>query len=485
MLSEIYIWFALILPAFCDKTEVIEYTDDNFDEIKKYDVSVGLFYSPDCSYCRKFMPQFENACEQLENHDPKIVFFKVNCLDAGKITCDRESLPSYPHVKTYIDGEFVEEYDGDRRTDQLVKYLKKNFGYTSKEVINIMEVEKLLDSLDYIVLGYFEKYTGLQSAFLKASFVLKNKAKFAHITSPSILSKFGLTNNVILFKPKHFHNKFEAQNVSYAGHGDSQELINFIQNNYHGLVGHRSKSNEDDFNLPMVVAYYEIDYKHSPKLTSYWRNRILLVADKYRSVTFAVSCKFEFENDLWKLGLNSSAYDHPFVLAMDEEGVHYMMESTFSVDALTNFVERFVTGKLKPYIKSEPLPEDNEDTVKILVGKNFYEIMTNEKDTFIQFYTPWCMVCLEFATIYEDLALEIGEDVVIAKMNVAANDYPKFISIKSYPTFYLSRKGMFDKPLYYNGTLDMLEMIKFIAQYATYDLARYDRYGNSRSRVEL
>lgn len=484
-MSSFFILFAFILPVFSENIEVLEYNDENFNEIKKYDISVGLFYSPDCTYCRKFMSHYDNAMSELEDYEPKIVFFKVNCLEDGKLVCEKESVPSYPHIKIYIDGEFAEEYDGERRTDSLVKYLKRNFGHSSNELLNIMDIEKLLDGIDYVVLGYFERFTGLQTAFMKASFVLKDKAKFGHITSSQLLNKFGLKNNVILFKPKHLHNKFEPENATYVGYGDAQDLINFIQDNYHGLVGHRTKKNEGDFDLPIVIAYYEIDYEHSPKLTNYWRNRILLVAHKYRNVTFAVSCKFEFENDLWRLGLNSTAYDHPFILAIDTNDVFYMMEANFSVDVFGKFVEDFVAGKLKPYIKSEPLPDDNDDSVKILVGKNFYEIMHNDKDTFIQFYTPWCMVCLEFATAYEDLALEIGEDVVIAKMNVAANDYPTFISIKSYPTFYLSRKGMFDSPLFYNGTLELAEMIKFIAMHATYELRRYDRLGNLRSRMEL
>lgn len=482
---NVHVLLALISFAFCDKIKVPEYDDDNFEENQKHDISVGLFYSPDCGHCHKFMPHFETAMLQLEENDPKIAFFQVNCLDGGKLTCEREDVPAYPHIRMYIDGDFAEVYDGDRKADKLVKYLKTNFGYSSKELLNTMEIEKLLDSMDFVVLGYFEKYTGLQTAFLKASFLLRDKAKFRHITSPHILYKLGLTNNVILFKPKHFHNKFEEQNVSYTGHGDSKELINFIEDNYHGLVGHRSKKTLDDFQLPIVVAYYEIDYDHSPKLTNYWRNRILLVANKFQNVTFAISCKFEFENDLWKLGLNSSAYDHPFVLAMDENEVYYMMEANFSVEALEAFVYNFTSGNLKPYIKSEPLPDENDDPVKILVGKNFYEIMRNDRDTFIQFYTPWCMICLEFATAYEDLALEIGDDVVIAKMNVAANDYPSFISIKSYPTFYLSRKGMFDNPLFYNGSLEVKEMIKFITEHATYELRRYDRQGKLRRRMEL
>ena len=41
------------------------------------------------------------------------------------------------------------------------------------------------------------------------------------------------------------------------------------------------------------------------------------------------------------------------------------MTEKFSVDALNNFVNEFKDGKLKPYIKSEPIPEDNDGPVKV------------------------------------------------------------------------------------------------------------------------
>jgi len=42
----------------------------------------------------------------------------------------------------------------------------------------------------------------------------------------------------------------------------------------HGLVGHRTTSNTEQFRNPLVVAYYDIDYTKNPKGTNYWRNRL-------------------------------------------------------------------------------------------------------------------------------------------------------------------------------------------------------------------
>lgn len=45
----------------------------------------------------------------------------------------------------------------------------------------------------------------------------------------------------------------------------------------HGLVGIRQKDNSGDFNNPLIVAYYIVDYVKNPKGTNYWRNRVLKV----------------------------------------------------------------------------------------------------------------------------------------------------------------------------------------------------------------
>ena len=41
------------------------------------------------------------------------------------------------------------------------------------------------------------------------------------------------------------------------------------------------------------------------------------------------------------------------------------MEAEFSVAALETFVNEFKDGKLKPYLKSEPIPESNDGPVKV------------------------------------------------------------------------------------------------------------------------
>jgi protein disulfide-isomerase A1 len=65
--------------------------------------------------------------------------------------------------------------------------------------------------------------------------------------------------------------------------------------------------------------------------------------------------------------------------------------SDITLGVLTNFVNAFFDGKLKPHLLTQELPDDWDKTpVKILVGKNFHEVATDKtKTVLVTFIAPW------------------------------------------------------------------------------------------------
>jgi len=141
----------------------------------------------------------------------------------------------------------------------------------------------------------------------------------------------------------------------------------------------------------------------------------------------------------------------------------------FTVEAGENFVKNGLEGHYKGYKKSEPVPEKNDDSVKIIVGKNYEEIVNdNTKDVFVEFYAPWCGHCKKLAPIWDELGetFEDEKSVVIGKMDATANAAPENIEIRGFPTLvFFPADNKAGVP--YNGERDLENLKKFVIDNAS------------------
>lgn len=110
--------------------------------------------------------------------------------------------------------------------------------------------------------------------------------------------------------------------------------------------------------------------------------------------------------------------------------------------ALERFLQDYFDGKLKRYLKSEPIPENNDGPVKVrqgflfpmtfclifkrddcwrnpqfdlvilfqvLVAENFDSIVNDDsKDVLIEFYAPWCGHCKSLEPKYKELGEKVS-----------------------------------------------------------------------------
>ncbi|XP_060116226.1 LOW QUALITY PROTEIN: protein disulfide-isomerase A3 [Heteronotia binoei] len=467
----------LLAPRPGRASDVLELSDDDFDTgLADRSLALVEFYAPWCGHCKRLAPEYESAATRLKGIVPLV---KVDCT-ANSNTCNKYGVSGYPTLKIFRNGEESGAYDGPRTADGIVSHLKKQAGPASV-ALRGDSFEKFISEKDAAVVGFFKELFGdAHSEFMKAASTLRDHYRFGHTNDEEIIKKYEPDGEgIVLFRPSHLANKFEDSSVRYPEDKiTTGKVKKFIQENIFGICPHMTEDNKELIQgKDLLVAYYDVDYEKNPKGSNYWRNRVMKVAraflDAGRSLNFAVANQKTFSHELSEFGLESTTGDLPVVAIRTAKGEKYVMQEEFSRDgkALERFLQDYFDGNLKKYLKSEPIPENNDGPVKVVVAENFDELVNDEsKDVFVEFYAPWCGHCKNLEPKYKELAEKLGKDpnIVIAKMDATANDVPSPYEVRGFPTIYFAPAGSKQNPKKYEGGREVSDFISYLKKEATY-----------------
>ena len=194
-----------------------------------------------------------------------------------------------------------------------------------------------------------------------------------------------------------FHKAVDERKVVYDGRFTEEQIIKFLQSERYELVAKYSRDNPTAFQgeqeLFLVVFLNEsiVDIKQIlPSLTE--------TAKSFKGrlrVVYADIAKIE-ENDheLQRLlgTTKVEMADLPLAVRIfnknNQQYIYKYESKAVSEKELHDFVLDYFDGKIKPYFRSEEVPEDwNKYPVKVLVGKNFGKVAYDKsKNVLVAFH---------------------------------------------------------------------------------------------------
>ena len=171
--------------------------------------------------------------------------------------------------------------------------------------------------------------------------------------------------------------------------------------------------------------------------------------------------------------MNIKENELPTLRIADSSGEYlkkYKMEGELNEDNIIQFVNDWEHKKLKPYIKSAKIPEENNEDVFVLVGKTFEkEVINNDKDVIVLFYSSLCYhlrnQCKELLKKYSEVAKRLkrlNPKLVLAKIDFGENEVES-IQMSDFPKIKIFPGNKKDKePIDYEGDNSIDDIIKFI-----------------------
>jgi protein disulfide-isomerase A1 len=174
----------------------------------------------------------------------------------------------------------------------------------------------------------------------------------------------------------------------------TEKLIEDIQNAEFPLISEITADNLMtiiEYKILTVVLF--LDMKNKPEESI---EKLKLAAETLKGkVRFTFTNGVIFKKQATALGVDTTKL--PGLSSLDltkKKNNRYLYQDELESNKILKWAEEAYSGKLKPMIKSQPVPIKQEG-VTVIVGKTFDEIVYDKsKDVLVEFYAEWCGHCI-------------------------------------------------------------------------------------------
>ena len=308
------------------------------------------------------------------------------------------------------------------------------------ELSTVEESEGFIKSNDVTVIGFFSENDSVEAMNYLESVdqMFEHNISFAMTNDPSVFDFHSVKDDTILLFNSHINEKkvFKVKPFNWKA------IVNFVlPNSLPQLIEFEPKLVSRIISARKGALFVILD--SNAKDFQSLKNIVRIISTKYHTRCYVVIV--DAANDINKNILNILRVDEnevPCLRYSPSWGTNFIPSSNKLEEInIKQFVEDSLAFKAKriTWKRSEDIPVNwNTTAVKILVGKNFHEVVSNVKYCFVQFFAPNCSECDTTLQIWEQLGqrLKNNKDIMIAKMDATLNEVDN-VWVFTYPSFYL------------------------------------------------
>ncbi|KAI8342864.1 hypothetical protein BC941DRAFT_412887 [Chlamydoabsidia padenii] len=466
--SAIVASFASISTVLASDSDVLSLTEATFDdEVLKKDLILVEFFAPWCGHCKALAPEYEVAATQLKGDN--IPLAKVDCTEQEAL-CQKHEVHGYPTLKVFRKGESA-DYNGARKADGIVSYMKKQNLPAVSELTAIDALDKFKTSDRVVVIAYIkpdDKET--KETFDTLANKLRDEFSFGVVND----DKLAKDENVKEFPTLVLYKTFDEKRVDLSGAAlKDEDWTGFVKANSIALLDQVDGDNYKtyaDSGLPLGYVFTENDQDRA-KFDALLRP----VAEKYKGKINLVHINgVEYAGHASNVGLKKEDFPAFAVQNLENHAKYpFLPESgQLTTENAEQFVKGVLAGTIAPSLNSAQVPESNDGPVKVVVGKQFNDIVLDKsKDVFLEVYAPWCGHCKKLAPTWEKLGEQVktaGGNLVIAKLDGIDNDIPPeaHMHVSGFPTLKFV-KAETNEVVDYNGDRSYEDLVRFINEQVT------------------
>lgn len=408
-------------------------------------------------------PAFKQAATELKG---KAVLADVDAT-VEKELAEQYGIRGFPTLKLFSKGEVLSEYKGGRSKEDLVKYIERAMLPSIVECASESAVTEFIKENSGRAIFFGAKLDKHAAAYKKLSMSIRDlipeAIAFGSVADVSLLKSAASADvpegSVLLIRDDGTTEIFT---------GTEEELESWIKLGAVPLFAELKRSNANvytELQKPIFLLFqnpkkkFEQAMKDITNLSGDLRSRGALAFAWLDSV------------DLKSFAEHIGVTKEPGIAIYNfEDDSKYLFNEAYSADGVRQWVTKFVDGKLEATIKSEPVPKENNEPVKIVVGDSWKDIVEDEsKDVLIEQYAPWCGHCKKLAPTLDALAKDLAsvKTLVIAKMDATQNDAPGEYKAKGFPTIHFFPAGQ-KKGISYEGGREKADFVRFFKENATF-----------------